>query len=344
MPDPILEIFIPTYNRVDYLRECLSSVLAQSFKDFRIIVLDNASEQDVAGMVADIKDDRVRLISNPTNIGGPANISRAFEMASADFMMVFHDDDFMHPRLLESQIKLFQDHEDVVFVVPSVNLVLDKDRMPEFAQDQGDDSVYELFSSQADFLDAHFSGRYLFGFGGVMYRTAATKKERLNMERFANICDRPYLVGLTALGGSAYLAWPNYNVRVHPEQDSSSGSWGYLHEIEVARFYLDISKKLNDNPYLSRITRMLAQFYAVRSPRPPLRTWLKKLRDAGLLHWSLMARYLPYYVLRNSAVRLLRSMAPSLVWRYTQMRVAHGNNQVANSSQAARTPHMPAAE
>lgn len=334
MSAPILDIVIPTYNRVDYLKECLLSVLAQSFVNFRIIVLDNASEQDVASMVSSINDDRVSLISNSENIGGPANILKAFEMASSDFVMVFHDDDFMHPRLLEAQIEIFNLNEDIVFVAPSVNLISDHSRMSVFPQVQGNSSyVHQMFSSQTDFMDAHFSGRYVFGFGGVMYRTEAIKKEKLNIERFGNISDRPYLVSLAALGKCAFLVYPNYNVRTHQGQDSFSGSWGYHHEVEVAKFYLDISRSSKNNPYFSRIAKMLAQFYAVRRPRPPVTVWLKELDDSGLLHWTLLARFLPYYVLRNSVVRFLRSIAPALMGRYTQMRVSRGNYVTANSVQ-----------
>ena len=50
---PNLEIFIPTYNRVKYLRQCLESVLSQTHSDFRVIILDNASDEDVDEVMND---------------------------------------------------------------------------------------------------------------------------------------------------------------------------------------------------------------------------------------------------------------------------------------------------
>ena len=56
MSKPSLQIIIPTYNRVRYLEPCIRSVLAQSFTDFELVVLDNASEDDVATVVARFDD------------------------------------------------------------------------------------------------------------------------------------------------------------------------------------------------------------------------------------------------------------------------------------------------
>lgn len=328
---PILEIFIPTYNRVKYLRPCIESVLSQTYSDFRVIVLDNASEEDVASVVAAFNDERLSLISNKSNIGGPANILKAFDMASSEYVMVFHDDDFMHPQLLEAQLQILQTNENIVFVAPSVNMISDDSEMDKFYENADSSAHYKIFDSQTDFLDAHFSGHYLVGFGGVMYRTSATRKEKINIKRFGNIADRPFLVSLAALGKSVFLVFPNYNVRLHRGQDSLSASWGPCHEQEAAKFYLSISKKRKNNPYAISTARMLAQLYVVRKERPNVFKWLSELRRSELSHWSLVVYFLPVYTLRSIIVRLIRTLVPSLLIYHTKKRITRSNKLIVNS-------------
>ena len=279
-------------------------MLAQSFTDVELVVLDNASEDDVATVVARFDDKRLRMISNSQNIGGPANVLKAFEISSSEFVMIFHDDDVMHPHLLETQVEILKKDEDVVFVAPSVNLISEDADMDKFSNSRNKPSVQHKFYSQGEFLDAHFSGRYLVGFGGVMYRTSIIKREKLNIQRFGNIADRPYLVSLSGLGKSVFLVYPNYNVRMHDGQDSGSRSWNYKHEIEAAKYYLSLSKKTDKNPYYFSILKMLAQLHVVRPDRPKLFTWMSELKSAGLLHWSLVSYLLPYYYLRSCVVKI----------------------------------------
>ena len=64
MPDPTVSVVIPTYNRAHCLRDAINSVLAQSFQDFELIVVDDGSTDDTCEVVKGYGD-RVIMIQLP---------------------------------------------------------------------------------------------------------------------------------------------------------------------------------------------------------------------------------------------------------------------------------------
>ena len=86
-------VAIPTYNRAHYLPEAIESVLAQTFQDFELLILDNASTDNTPELVKSFKDERIRYVRNQTNIGMFGNCNKALELARGEYVIIFHDDD-----------------------------------------------------------------------------------------------------------------------------------------------------------------------------------------------------------------------------------------------------------
>ena len=70
--------FIVTYNRVEYLKKAIDSVLNQTCRDFELIILDNCSTDGTEEYVKSLNDDRITYIRHEKNIGGGGNIAYAF--------------------------------------------------------------------------------------------------------------------------------------------------------------------------------------------------------------------------------------------------------------------------
>lgn len=213
-----LTVVVPTYNRVRYLGECLQSIVAQTLRDFKIVVLDNASDEDVVGVLRSVADPRVSVIRNPFNVGSVANIQKALDLASTEFVTVFHDDDYMHAELLETQIGIFDEVPGLAFVATSCNMVYDDSQIAVFSSVW--QAAYEILRTPSELISALVTQP--FGFSGTMFRTSATKEVRLDIARFSIACDRPFLVSLTEKGACAYLKQPTYNARQHLRQDSAA--------------------------------------------------------------------------------------------------------------------------
>ena len=111
MSEVRITAFIVTYNRVEYLKKAIDSVLNQTCRDFELIILDNCSTDGTEEYVKSLNDDRITYIRHEKNIGGGGNIAYAFAHCKWDYFAVFHDDDVLHTNLLEEAAAYLDSHE-----------------------------------------------------------------------------------------------------------------------------------------------------------------------------------------------------------------------------------------
>jgi glycosyltransferase involved in cell wall biosynthesis len=97
---PQVSIGMPIYDKPEYLEEAIESLLGQSFRDFELLISDNASPnpriRDMCERYA-ARDGRVRYVRQPANIGAHDNFMYVFRRASAPFFMWASDDDVWKP-------------------------------------------------------------------------------------------------------------------------------------------------------------------------------------------------------------------------------------------------------
>lgn len=94
---PRFSIIIPTHGRPELLRQALNSVLAQTFSDFEVIVVDDGSPISPERT----HDSRVRLVTHGTNLGASVARNTGIEAATGDYLCFLDDDDLYTPDRLE---------------------------------------------------------------------------------------------------------------------------------------------------------------------------------------------------------------------------------------------------
>jgi GT2 family glycosyltransferase len=99
---PLLSIVVPTFNRVDLLRQTVASVLAQDSGDFELVVIDDASEDATWEYLGGLADDRVRTHRNPARVGLSRNFNRAVELSRGRYAYILQDDDLAEPSLVST--------------------------------------------------------------------------------------------------------------------------------------------------------------------------------------------------------------------------------------------------
>ncbi len=105
---PLVSIIIPTFNRSDLLKECLDAVVAQTFKDFEVLIINNFSTDDTLDVIATYKDARFNVINFKNNgiIGAARN--QGIKLAKGKYISFLDSDDCWHKNKLEECIKIFQ--------------------------------------------------------------------------------------------------------------------------------------------------------------------------------------------------------------------------------------------
>ena len=98
-----ISVIVPVYNADLYIKDCIESILRQSFRDFELILVDDGS-LDRSGEICDAyekKDSRIRVI-HQTNQGQAAARNHAIKIAKGEWVCFVDSDDLIHPNMLKS--------------------------------------------------------------------------------------------------------------------------------------------------------------------------------------------------------------------------------------------------
>lgn len=98
---PFFSIGVTTYDRVSMLAETLSSILAQTFEDFEVIVGNDNPDRIMSGEVLGINDTRIRFVNYPKNLGELGNMNSMLNMSRGKYFTWIADDDLYTPNFLK---------------------------------------------------------------------------------------------------------------------------------------------------------------------------------------------------------------------------------------------------
>jgi abequosyltransferase len=150
----LLSICIPTYNRADYLNICINSITSQyqdlPVNQLEVIIIDNDSKDNTKEIVYSYinKGYGIQYIKNETNIGLDGNITKAFDVATGKYVLIFGDDDLWFKGKIKKLLNILSDTEaGIVYIKPISFSIYDEDL------DVGNDTnkVY-VFNKPNDFL------------------------------------------------------------------------------------------------------------------------------------------------------------------------------------------------
>lgn len=105
-------ICIPTYNVAATIRETLASILAQTYSNWRVKVVDNASIDATLEVVANFTDPRITVHHYDEHIDAEGNFNRCIKLGEGDFTAIFHADDIYQPDMIEHQIAFFKQYPE----------------------------------------------------------------------------------------------------------------------------------------------------------------------------------------------------------------------------------------
>ncbi|WP_082519990.1 glycosyltransferase family 2 protein [Rhizobium sp. Root1220] len=122
MPN-IVSVILPTFNRSHSLVAAINSVLIQSHKTLELIVVDDASSEDIESVVRGVGDSRVSYVRRPQNGGAGAARNTGLGYAKGDYIAFQDSDDVWLPNKLERQLELLSSLPEHVGVVTGAKIV-----------------------------------------------------------------------------------------------------------------------------------------------------------------------------------------------------------------------------
>jgi glycosyltransferase involved in cell wall biosynthesis len=113
----LISVVIPVLNGESYIRECIASVVAQSYRNLEIVVADNRSTDRTAQIVESFSDPRIKRLASPDRqLSIYENWERALRAAQGDFVKVVAHDDAIKPDCVERQAKLLSEVAGASFI------------------------------------------------------------------------------------------------------------------------------------------------------------------------------------------------------------------------------------
>jgi len=122
-PAPAVAVCVPLYRKEQFVGETIQSVLDQTFTDFELVVLDNASPDGSADVVKSFHDPRIVLEHNPETVPAGVNFNKVVALSRAPLVKVLAADDLIHRTCLERQVEELTAHERTVMVTCRHNVI-----------------------------------------------------------------------------------------------------------------------------------------------------------------------------------------------------------------------------
>ena len=181
-----ISILIPVYNRKKYIEECIQSALNQTFSDFEIVIVDNASDDGTWETCQEYaaRDSRVRIFRNETNIGPVRNWIRCAQEARGECSKILFSDDLLEPDCVERMLQPLK-NSNVGLVFCAANIGTSKE-LSVLAYSVNDKSLLDW----RKYLTLLLSGRVPVSPGAVMLRTQDLIKNLHT--NFATSTPRPF--------------------------------------------------------------------------------------------------------------------------------------------------------
>ena len=126
---PEVSVIIPTYNCEDYIAQALESVFAQTYHNFEIILVDDASTDSTLEVARSFQDNRLKIVANKKNKGVSSARNCGIKQAKGNWIALLDSDDWYAPERLENLLKIaLQQNAD--FVADDLFLIRDREQYP----------------------------------------------------------------------------------------------------------------------------------------------------------------------------------------------------------------------
>jgi len=265
--NPLISVIVPNYNHSNFLKQRLDSIYNQTFQDFEVILLDDASSDKSVEILKEFVDrpKTSHFIVNTVNSGSPfKQWKKALELAQGDYIWIAESDDYSSTMFLSKVMEAFNhpSSPDIVFVgTTNVN---------EFNEDIGNKSRIEkkynyLLSNDFSYKGKEFLEKFLPDFCVIRNMSSAVFKKSVgtfgvkNVGEYKVIGDFYFWIYLCSINCTFFYLSEKLNfMRNHSKTVRRNKSLTLLKEKEYKKIYKEVVIR---NYFNFRVISILVKYY-----------------------------------------------------------------------------------
>lgn len=279
MTRPLVTVLLPVHNGEHYLAEAVESVLSQTFKNYELLVVNDASTDASRDILARYQDSRIRIIDNHRVCGIAESLNKGLRAARGTYAARMDADDVSLPERLQAQVAYFRDNPHVDLLgtwAEAIDVKGNRLRLLRPPFRQAELNWHMLFGNPIVHSSVMFSTKRILDWGG--YRCEAAAEDY-------DLWSRVLRHGSLAVLPAILVKWrehsEGFNTR-HFQQRTASA-------IQSARGNVAASLHIELNPLQAQQIYWIAKRFPLHYTEEFQQhaTLLVQLRDAAVKKWSL---------------------------------------------------------
>ena len=300
---PKVSVVIPAYNQAHFIAETIESVLAQTFQDFEIVVIDDGSTDNTPEIVSSFP---VRYFRQE-NQGPPSARNRGIELSNGEYIAFLDSDDVLMENALQKGVEVLDSHPEVGFSYGQASMMDEDGHIYRVRKSSFLDSS-AIVDGKEQIREVLFSNRI--ATSAVMVRRQCLDEVGVFQEELRTHQDLEFFIRVLKRYPAAYIAEPLVKYRVHPNQ---------LHRHHTPRvaeraFLLILQEVFEDPDFASYLQPWKIQAYSHLYRRIASDAYGKDMRLAR--HYLRKAiRIYPQVILHRSGLSIAYIYATSLLPR-----------------------------
>jgi glycosyltransferase involved in cell wall biosynthesis len=221
-----LDIALPFYGDVDFMKQTVQSILNQSDPNWKLIVVDDGyPDESIPSWFADLGDNRIQYQRNINNLGANGNFQKCLGLLSAEYCLVMGADDLLEPNFVERINEIILQNPGVSMIHPGVKVIDENNEQISTRSDQVKRSIRQAQGS-SKILSGESLARSLMRGNWMYFPSIVWKTKTIQQIGFRpgfHVCqDLGLAMDLIMQGGElAIIEDEIFRYRRHQESDSS---------------------------------------------------------------------------------------------------------------------------